>query len=66
LCNRQAANLDLTTVQRIERAEFACTTTVLAKLAAALDVKPGILLQKARLGPITKGRPKKSASKQTR
>jgi transcriptional regulator with XRE-family HTH domain len=53
-----AAGLDLTTVQRIERAEMACSIVVLARVAAALDVKPGLLLRKAQLGPITRGRPK--------
>lgn len=54
----EATGLDLTTVQRIERAAFACTIVVLARLAAALEVPPGNLLRKAELGPIKKGRPK--------
>lgn len=54
-----AAEIDLTYLQRIERASANPSVRVLAQLAQALDLAPGLLLRKREPLPRRKaGRPK--------
>jgi transcriptional regulator with XRE-family HTH domain len=54
----EAAAIDLSYLQRIERADANATITVLVALADALSVKIGVLFRAARLEEIKRGRPK--------
>jgi transcriptional regulator with XRE-family HTH domain len=55
----EAAGVDITTEQRIERAALNITLDVLVRLADALAVPPGALLRPAALPPPKVGRPPK-------
>ena len=50
---------DLSYVQRIERGATNLSVAVLFALARALEVPPGMLVRKARLAPVRRGRPSK-------
>ena len=54
-----AAGLDLSHVQRIERAQGNATVSTLVALADALGVKVGALFRVAKLPPRRRGRPPK-------
>jgi transcriptional regulator with XRE-family HTH domain len=53
----ETAGVDLSYLQRIERAQANATITVLVGLAHALEVKIGVLFRAARLPEIKRGRP---------
>jgi transcriptional regulator with XRE-family HTH domain len=55
----EVAGLDLSYVQRVERAETNPTTGVLVEFANALEVAPDVLLLPAKMAPIRRGRPPK-------
>ena len=57
----EAAGLDLSYVQRVERLETNPTVGVLVDFANALEVAPGALLVPAKMAPIRRGRPPKTA-----
>lgn len=50
---------DLSYVQRVERGATNLSVGVLFALAVALQVPPGLLVRKARLAAIRRGRPRK-------
>ena len=54
----EAAELSLTFLQRIERAETNLSVDALAQIAAALSVDPRALLRPATMRKIGRGRPK--------
>ena len=56
----EAAGLDLSYVQRVERAETNPTIEVLVDFANALEVAPGVLLVPAKMAAIRRGRPPKA------
>ena len=53
----RVADLDLRTVQRVERGTMHMRLGILLALAAALEVRPAELLRPARLKPARHGRP---------
>jgi transcriptional regulator with XRE-family HTH domain len=55
----ERAGLDLSYEQRVERGATNLSMGVLVALARALGVPPGLLLRKARLAPLRRGRPRK-------
>jgi transcriptional regulator with XRE-family HTH domain len=55
----EAADLDLTYVQRVERAAVNLSLRVLVSLANALQTTPDLLLAPAVLEPARRGRPRK-------
>jgi len=61
LCEQ--ARLDLSYVQRVERASVNLSAGVLVALAEALGVRPAALLRPARLGPLRRGRPSKRSKR---
>jgi transcriptional regulator with XRE-family HTH domain len=55
----ERARQDLSYLQRVERGATNLSAGVLLALAIALDVPPSLLVRKARLAPIKRGRPRK-------
>jgi transcriptional regulator with XRE-family HTH domain len=55
----ERAGMDLSYLQRIERAETNLTIDKLLAVADAFEVAPGLLLRAARLPPLRRGRPRK-------
>ena len=55
----EAAGIELTFFQKIERSETNFGVALLVKLADALDVTPGSLLEPAERPPTQRGRPRK-------
>lgn len=58
----EAADLDLTFVQRIERGKTNVGVVVLVKLADVLGVKPGALFRATKVPEVKRGRPRKARS----
>jgi transcriptional regulator with XRE-family HTH domain len=55
----ERAGQDLSYLQRVERGATNLSVGVLLALARALGVPPAALVRKARLAPVTRGRPPK-------
>jgi transcriptional regulator with XRE-family HTH domain len=58
----EAAELDLSYVQRVERASVNASLAVLAALAFALGVRPAKLLAHAKAPVVKRGRPRTAKS----
>ena len=59
----EAAELDLTFVQRIELAKTNLGVAALVTIADALEVPPGALFRKAALPEVKRGRPRKGRAR---
>jgi len=55
----ERAGQDLSYLQRVERGTTNLSARVLLALAMALDVPPSLLVRKARLAPVKRGRPRR-------
>ena len=55
----EAADLDLSFVQRVERGETNVSVAVLVRIAGVLGLRPALLFRAARIPEIKRGRPKK-------
>jgi transcriptional regulator with XRE-family HTH domain len=62
----ELARQDLSYLQRVERGSSNLSMSVLLALANALEVPPGLLLRRAPLPPIKRGRPPKRRAKNGR
>ena len=60
----EAADLDLRTLQRVERGTMNMRIGILLKIASALQVTPGSLFRAAKLQPPKRGRPPKKTYSQ--
>jgi transcriptional regulator with XRE-family HTH domain len=56
----ELAEVELRFLQRVERGVYNFGVAALVDLADALDVQPGLLLEAARLPPVTRGRPRRA------
>ena len=59
----EAADVDLRTLQRIERGTMNTRLGIVVKIANALDVQSGRLFRKAKLLPAVRGRPPSKSAK---
>ncbi len=55
----EAADISTGFLQRLERGKTNVGVVVLVRLADALGVEPGVLLRRAELPEVTRGRPRK-------
>jgi transcriptional regulator with XRE-family HTH domain len=62
----EAADISARFLQRVERGKTNLGVVVLVRLAAALDVPPGVLLRRAALPEVKHGRPRKVAPKKAK
>ncbi|WP_437597690.1 XRE family transcriptional regulator [Sorangium sp. So ce590] len=59
-CKGRAAEISAGFLQRVERGTTSVGVGVLVRLADALAVEPGVLLRRATLPGVTRGRPPRS------
>jgi transcriptional regulator with XRE-family HTH domain len=59
----EAADISTGFLQRVERGKTNLGIVVLVRLADALGVEPGVLLRRAALPEVTRGRPRKARVK---
>ncbi|WP_437274570.1 helix-turn-helix transcriptional regulator [Sorangium sp. So ce375] len=60
----EAADISTGFLQRVERGKTNVGVVVLVRLADALGVEPGVLLRRAVLPEVTRGRPRSRRAKQ--
>ncbi|XXY51178.1 helix-turn-helix transcriptional regulator [Sorangium sp. So ce269] len=59
----EAAEISTGFLQRLERGKTNVGVVILVRLADALGVEPGVLLRRAALPVVTRGRPRKPSGK---